>query len=334
MAFEKCLICGFPSEHLAPNDYDCLRCGTIKIRSTAAMAFEHLHLSPRERANMSGALRENPQPLTTPEDVNHLRETPTPSVGKRADKLLFFLQKQWPTAGTVLSIDCEIIKKLFSGLTDPVALKTQAAHYRLQASICGAAWAESHSEIGFILQDYLCKTKEFLVMDEGSPRSYRISAKGWDYLEHGNPNVESMTGFVAMSFNPEPAGLFESGIEKGLEDAGYEAIRVDKKKHLNLIDDEMLALIRKSRFIVADITEQKQGVYFEAGFAKGLGLKVIWTCEKQERDGKIEGKKPHFDVNHYPILAWEKGDASLADFRKSLQELIEANFGKGKFKRP
>jgi len=337
MALEQCLICGFPAEHTGFDDYDCFRCGKIKIRSMAATAFEHFHLSPRERANMSGALRENPQPLNTPEDVTHLRDTPTPSVAQRADKLFSFLQKQWPKPGTDLAIDSSIIQELFSAQLDLVRVKAKAELFRLQASICGAACAENYDEVGFLLEEYLCKTKEFLVPLTIRTWSFKISPKGWDYLEHGSPNVESAKVFVAMSFNaenPKLLELYQFGIEKGLEEAGYEAIRVDRNKHLNLIDDEIMAGIRKSRFIVADLTDQRQGVYFEAGFAKGLGLKVVWTCEKQEAEGKIKGKEPHFDVNHYPILAWEESDDKFAVFRKRLQELVEANYGKGKFKRP
>ena len=35
-----------------------------------------------------------------------------------------------------------------------------------------------------------------------------------------------------------------------------------------------MAEIRRSRFVVADYTGQVNGVYFEAGFALGLGLRA------------------------------------------------------------
>jgi len=34
------------------------------------------------------------------------------------------------------------------------------------------------------------------------------------------------------------------------------------------------------RFIVADFTGQRGGVYFEAGYALGLRKPVIWTCKR------------------------------------------------------
>jgi hypothetical protein len=45
-----------------------------------------------------------------------------------------------------------------------------------------------------------------------------------------------------------------------------------------------MAEIRRSRFVVADYTGQRNGVYFEAGFGLGLGLVVIPTCRADEVD--------------------------------------------------
>src|SRR6266436_6864511 len=54
------------------------------------------------------------------------------------------------------------------------------------------------------------------------------------------------------------------------------------------------------RFVVADYTGQANGVYFEAGFALGLGLTVIPTCRADEVP------KLHFDIRHLNTLAWTK----------------------------
>lgn len=56
------------------------------------------------------------------------------------------------------------------------------------------------------------------------------------------------------------------------------------------------AEIRRSRFLVADFThDKKQGargsVYYEAGFAHGLNIPVIFTAR--------DGTKPHFDTSAY-----------------------------------
>ena len=54
--------------------------------------------------------------------------------------------------------------------------------------------------------------------------------------------------------------------------------------------DAIFDCIRRSRFVVSDITGQRGGVYYEAGFASGLGLPVIQSCKKDDFS------KRHFDV--------------------------------------
>ena len=82
--------------------------------------------------------------------------------------------------------------------------------------------------------------------------------------------------------------VYEKAIEPGVRDAGYEALRIDRKEHNNKIDDEIIAEIRRSRFVIADFTHGDQGVrggvYYEAGFARGLGLEVISTCRQDLLD--------------------------------------------------
>jgi nucleoside 2-deoxyribosyltransferase len=63
-----------------------------------------------------------------------------------------------------------------------------------------------------------------------------------------------------------------------------------------------MAEIRNSQFIVADFTGQRAGVYYEAGFAMGLGRPVIWCCRKDDVD------KLHFDTNHKNHIVWESAE--------------------------
>ena len=84
-----------------------------------------------------------------------------------------------------------------------------------------------------------------------------------------------------MSFAPELDYLFDDFIDKAILNSGYQPIRIDKHEHANRIDDEIIALIRQSKFVVADFTGQRGGVYFESGFALGLGLPVIWPIRKK-----------------------------------------------------
>jgi hypothetical protein len=70
-----------------------------------------------------------------------------------------------------------------------------------------------------------------------------------------------------------------------------------------LIDDQLRVALRRSRFVIADLTHGNNGAYWEAGFAEGLGRPVIYTCrEKEWEDGN---QKTHFDTNHLVTVIWD-----------------------------
>ncbi len=104
---------------------------------------------------------------------------------------------------------------------------------------------------------------------------------------------------------------------RALEDTGYSAIRIDQKEHNNKIDDEIIAEIKKSKFLVADFTGHRGGVYFEAGFAMGLKKPVIWTYRKDHLDSL------HFDTRQYSHIIWETEDELYEKLLNRIQATIE-----------
>lgn len=149
------------------------------------------------------------------------------------------------------------------------------------------------------------------------PTAVVLTAKGMNRvtdLQRGLFGPLNKQAFVAMSFNPDLNNIWTDGLKLGIEDCGYTAMRVDVKEHNEDICDVIIAEIRKSKFIVADFTEQKHGVYFEAGMMMGLGRPVIFTCRKDE----IE--TAHFDTNHYNHITWE----TPAELREKLKRRIQA----------
>jgi hypothetical protein len=129
----------------------------------------------------------------------------------------------------------------------------------------------------------------------------------------------SAQGFVAMWFDASLRDAWTSGFDPGIRAAGFRPFRIDNKDYIGGITDEIMAEIRRSRFVVADYTGQVNGVYFEAGFALGLGLTVIPTCRADEVP------KLHFDIKHLNTLLW-KTSAELAE---GLNRRIRAVIGAG-----
>ena len=88
------------------------------------------------------------------------------------------------------------------------------------------------------------------------------------------------------------------------------------------VNDEIIANIKQSKFIIADFTAEKDkprgGVYYEAGFADGFGIPVILTCRKD----LIENKEIHFDLEHRNFICWEEN--KMEDFKEKLINRIKA----------
>ncbi len=182
--------------------------------------------------------------------------------------------------------------------------------------------------------------------------SVKIIPNGWARLEElkkSSPNSNQC--FVAMWFTDEMNQIFEDYlkpaieyIEPGAKGSRFKAIKIDNVEHTNDINDEIIAQIRRSRFVVCDLTGYRGGVYFEAGFAYGLGLDVIYTCRKDwaneevlkdssggeiktlyDSSGKeiaVKKEGVHFDLAHRNRIEWELD--KLDDFKTKLENRIKA----------
>jgi len=112
--------------------------------------------------------------------------------------------------------------------------------------------------------------------------------------------------------------VWETGIKPAIEKAGYRPLRVDKEPHLDRIDAKIISAIRDSRFLIADVTGQNAGVYFEAGFALGLNRPVIWCVTEDDL------KAVHFDTRQYNHIVWKTPE----DLQEQLYDSICANIGR------
>ncbi len=156
-----------------------------------------------------------------------------------------------------------------------------------------------------------------------------LTWQGIKYVEEHKPVMKNNQCFVAMWFDAETDRLWAEAIRPGCLMAGYNPVRIDKHQHNNNIVDEILSGIRKSRFLIADFTGQNRGVYYEAGFAKGLGKEVIQLCRKDYFSGEVSDQRMHFDNAQVNTLIWEEGKEE--ELSKLIQYRIESIFGNGDY---
>ncbi len=146
-----------------------------------------------------------------------------------------------------------------------------------------------------------------------------ITAQGWEKIEKLNSAKGSLNQvFVAMWFDDSMERAYNEGIKKALDELKYTPIRIKDKEHNDKICDQIISEIRKSKFAVCDFTGHRGGVYFEAGFAMGLGRPVIWTCRKNDIDNA------HFDTRQYNHIVWE----DEKDLYEKIKNRIEATIPK------
>ena len=144
-----------------------------------------------------------------------------------------------------------------------------------------------------------------------------LTIPAWESLEPVNrAGGKPGTCFVAMWFDPCMTEAYENGIIPAvMTDCGMSRpVRIDLKEHNNQITDEIMAGIRDAQFTIADFTGHRAVVYYEAGFARGLGRDVIYTCRKDAFEER------HFDTSVINHVVW--GEA--ADLRKKLANRIKA----------
>ncbi|RLA72512.1 MAG: hypothetical protein DRG78_23750 [Epsilonproteobacteria bacterium] len=144
-----------------------------------------------------------------------------------------------------------------------------------------------------------------------------ITFDGLEYIESlSEINKESKNIFVAFHFTDEMQQIFDTDIKYAIESIGFNYVRVsssttDTDVHIN---DDIIGKIKSSKIIISDFTGQRQSVYFEAGYAMGLNIPVIWTCKESEVE------KLSFDTRQYPHILWKNKD----DFVDKLIKRIKA----------
>jgi hypothetical protein len=153
-----------------------------------------------------------------------------------------------------------------------------------------------------------------------------ITDAGWEFLEE-HPSASGAQVFVAMAFD----GMDDVwlALRAAIGESGYRALRIDKSEFVGGVMDEIKARIRESHFVVVDLTGNRGGVYYEAGFADALMKKVIFTCRHDHLNPKSKDRV-HFDVQHLNMIAWKP--KALGELTLRLKNRIEGTFGRGPVK--
>lgn len=329
----KCPIWGTDSVEFghSKGDYVCIEsprtAGKYTISGSASEMVNSLTVN--EKACLTTWLIDNRQlgnsaPRVTTREVEQTKTWQKLSVSKRRDRLLLAIASASEKIGGKL--EYENFRGVVS-INDPITPDTKLAEkHRL------LAWTES---ISFDEVETLINFTKFQGFIEEDINGLSLTFDGYALLESlSQKSRRSEQAFVAMWFGPDVASVYADGISPAIIDCGYKPMRIDNKEHNNKIDEEIISEIRRSKFIVADFTcgsveidgeitlVPRGGVYYEAGFAQGLGIPVIWTCRADQI------MDIHFDTRQYNHITWN----SPFELREKLRIRIAAVIGDGPHK--
>lgn len=296
-----------PLQGLEGQGQDCPRCGQFYLIGTAVTTLPHsIATGGINRSVMSHLLRRRFDNQRTPvllfEDSLKLyfinRRAPSPQ--EQANNLILWI-------GTNQRTHSEWVRSSVPRLAAIVG------------SAVGGGRGGDEPDFGWLQnQMRLGPGPQLYDVQSGTPVGFKLTFEGWkQFDELSRRVVASRTAFMAMKFNDVLMDrVLRDCFKPAAERAGFTLRPVNENQAAGLIDDQIRAAIRTARFIVADLSHDSNGAYFEAGFAEGLGLPVIYTCEAQ----KFADKKTHFDTNHMHTIPWNEG--KLADAGRELTATI------------
>jgi hypothetical protein len=252
------------------------------------------------------------EPVITSEIVEAIRQRKCLSYSEKIEKFFRYIAERNPYIGEALVIRGGAEQKT----SDKLAAYIEA---RQGPEISPEQVDEVAKFIGVIAEAGYISTRQ--------PSSdifvIKIEPKGWEYLDELSKKKKvGDKAFVAMWFDRSLNKVYNTHIETALIECGYSSpFRIDQQEHSDKIDDAIIAKINDASLVIVDLTceifdhpnptegktkivEARGGVYFEAGYAMGLGIQIIWTCRKD----CVE--HIHFDLRQYSQIVWHEEEGT------------------------
>lgn len=286
-----CPICRFPNiikkiENFDKQSYriECKRCGVFIISKRCLPEFsiqEVKDIIETNSAKFSGLARlvweTNKTPIIfSPKNIieNLLNDPLIPSdedINKKADLLL---------AG---------IKRKNGIFGNPVTLNFQESY--------SLAFAKNIPELIALLEFLEQSNYLNIIYKRSDDCIVKITAQGWNILQDKGYHLKLKQAFIAIK--AEGTEKYVDAIREAIRDVGYNPMCIMKEIFPERIMDKAISEIKRSKFIIVDLTDQRPAVLYEAGFAHALGLDVIFICNKEQKDMPLEFYSKHYQISYY-----------------------------------
>ncbi len=196
-------------------------------------------------------------------------------------------------------------------------VRTKASENPALRAVIGA---KNDAEVEYIYRNLKAEGL-FDLQDSSRADLFRLNFKGWERyheLLKNPPNTKLV--FMAMPFGKNQLNKVYEKYKKAVKDTGFKLTRADETPEAGNITNKILVDIQRSKFVIAELTYNNNGAYWEAGFAEGLGKKVIYMFNKTLNGGG----ETHFDIRQSQTIFWEEGKEE--DCAEKLKNCIRATF--------
>jgi len=118
--------------------------------------------------------------------------------------------------------------------------------------------------------------------------------------------------FICPFNNPDVDHNYKYVIQPIVKQHQFTMQRADEIAHTGTITDAIIGAINRSRFLVADLTEERPNCYYEVGYAHALRKPIIILAK--------EGTIRHFDISTYKWNFW----TDYRDLKPILEREVDA----------
>lgn len=132
-----------------------------------------------------------------------------------------------------------------------------------------------------------------------------------------NASFERGLGFVIMSFEEKNSDTYLA-IKDECKKIRLKAVRVDEVSGSGLILRSIINYIEKAEFLIVNLTDEKPNVYYELGYAHGVGNEdydILLVAK--------EGTKLHFDIAPLAVHFYSSTEHLRRIINEQLKDMIK-----------
>ncbi len=146
-----------------------------------------------------------------------------------------------------------------------------------------------------------------------------VEAKG--DLPKMSSETQAGYAFVAMAIDKNDHQLVDvlEAVKEVAKEFGIAVERIDEAESNERITSRILSSIRRAEYVIVDLTNERPNVFYEAGYAEGVGKTPIYIAR--------DGTRVHFDVKDYPIIEFRNMKELKEGLGRRIRALIEAKVG-------